>query len=207
MVPWFYAGCSFTLFAFFCIQEFCCLDFMILVLHDFWHYTFWNYVASIPCSLFHLQYLNSGIMLPWFYVPFSFYGMCILNYGIMLPRFHDSKFYLRHLHSTFWNYVASIPCSLFHLRYLNSAIPILEYLCCLDSMIIDHLRTVFGIQGIYYTVIMLPRFHRVRTRWPGNNLWVRLKAWETGTDISRIIWKSHLQNNLRSGSIFVSLCK
>ena len=176
-------------------------------IYDFCHYAFWNYVASIPCSLFHLQYLNSGIMLPWFYVPFSFYGMCILNYGIMLPRFHDSKFYLRHLHSTFWNYVASIPCSLFHLRYLNSAIPILEYLCCLDSMIIDHLRTVFGIQGIYYTVIMLLRFHRVRTRWPGNNLRVRLKAWETGTNISRIIWKSHLQNNLRSGSIFVSLCK
>ena len=208
MVPWFYAGCSFTLFAFFCIQEFCCLDFMILVLFTTFAIT------------------HFGIMLPRFHVPyfiysiwilelccldsmflFSFYGMCILNYGIMLPRFHDSKFYLRHLHSTFWNYVASIPCSLFHLWYLNSAIPILEYLCCLDSMIIDHLRTVFGIQGIYYTVIMLPRFHRVRTRWPGNNLRVRLKAWETGTDISRIIWKSHLQNNLRSGSIFVSLCK
>ena len=156
-------------------------------IYDIWHSTFWDYVASIPCSLFHLWYLNSGIMLPQFYVPFSFYGMCILNYGIMLPWFHDSKFYLRHLRSAFWNYVASIPCSLFHLRYLNSAFPILE-LCCLDSMIIDYLRTVFAIQGIYYKVIMLPRFHRVRTRWPGNNLWVRLKR-EKLEPISRIIWK------------------
>ena len=31
MVPRFYADCSFTVFAF-CIQELCCLDFMILVL-------------------------------------------------------------------------------------------------------------------------------------------------------------------------------
>ena len=53
--------------------------------------------------------------------------------GIMLPRFHDSSFIYDVWHSAFWNYVASIPCSLFHLRYLNSAFPILE-LCCLDSM-------------------------------------------------------------------------
>ena len=131
--------------------------------------------------------------------------------GIMLPRFHDSSFIYDVWHSAFWNYVASIPCSLFHLRYryLNSAFPILE-LCCLDSMflflfttfafcilelccldslflfffhgmcilelcrldslIAVYLRTVFGIQRIYYTVIMLPRFHRVRTRRPGNSL-------------------------------------
>ena len=114
MVPWFYAGCSFTVFAF-CIQELCCLDFMILVLFT----TF-----GIP----HFE-----IMLPRFHVPFSFYGMCILNYGITLPRFHDSSIIYNIWHSTFWNYVASIPCSLFHLRYLNSASPILE-LCCLDSM-------------------------------------------------------------------------
>ena len=152
MVPWFYAGCSFTVFAF-CIQELCCLDYMFLV-------SFTVFEFCIPYS---------GIMLPRFYVPFSFYGMCILNYGIMLPWFHDSKFYLRHLHSAFWNYVASILCSFFHLRYLNSAFPILE-LCCLDSMITDYSHTVYGIQRIYYTVIMLPRFHRVRTRWPGNNL-------------------------------------
>ena len=60
--------------------------------YDVWHSAFWNYVATIPCSLFQLRYLNSGIMLPRFYVPFSFYRMCILNYGIMLPRFHDSSF-------------------------------------------------------------------------------------------------------------------
>ena len=130
------------------------------------------FLVSFTVFEFCIPY--SGIMLPRFYVPFSFYGMCILNYGIMLPWFHDSKFYLRHLHSAFWNYVASILCSFFHLRYLNSAFPILE-LCCLDSMIIDYSHTVCGIQRIYYTVIMLPRFHRVRTRWPGNNLWARLK--------------------------------
>ena len=109
--------------------------------------------------------------------------------GIMLPRFHDSSFIYDVWHSAFWNYVASIPCSLFHFRYryLNSAFPILE-LCCLDSMflffhgmcilelcrldsiITDILRTVFEIQRIYYTVIMFPRFHRVRTRRPGNSL-------------------------------------
>ena len=141
MVPRFYACCSFTVFAF-CIQELCCLDLMILVLFT----TF-----GIP----HFE-----IMLTRFHVPFSFYGMCILNYGIMLPWFHDSKFYLRHLHSAFRNYVASILCCFFHLRYLNSAFPILEimlprfydhwlftnriwnstyllyvnYICCLDSI-------------------------------------------------------------------------
>ena len=149
MVPWFYAGCSFTVFAF-CIQELCCLDFMILVLLT----TF-----GIP---------HFGIMLPRFHVPCFIYGIWIL-------------------HPLFWNYVASILCSFFHLRYLNSAFPILEF-CCLDSMIIDYLHTVFGIQRIYYTVIMLPRFQRVRTRWPGNNLWARLKR-EKLEPINRIIWK------------------
>ena len=97
------------------ILELCCLDSMFLV-------SFTVFEFCIPYS---------GIMLPRFYVPFSFYGMCILNYAA--------------LHSAFWNYVASIPCSSFHLRNLNSAFPILE-LCCLDSIITDYLRTVFGIQ-------------------------------------------------------------
>ena len=99
----------------------------------------------------------------------------------------------------FCNYVASIPRSLFHLRYLNSAFPILE-LCCLDSMflVFFFLRYVHsGIMlprfhdhwlRIYYAVIMLPRFHRVRTRWPGNNLWTRLKC-EKLEPISRIFEK------------------
>ena len=125
--------------------------------------------------------------------------------GIMLPRFHDSSFIYDVWHSVFWNYVASIPCSLFHLRYLKFCIPrsgimlsrfyvpffhgmcILQ-LCRLDSIITDYLRTVFGIQRIYYTVFMLPRFHRVRTSRPGNSLWVRLKR-EKLEPISTIIWK------------------
>ena len=53
--------------------------------------------------------------------------------GIMLPRFHDSSFTYDVWHSAFWNYVASIPYSLLHLRCLNSPFPILE-LCFLDSM-------------------------------------------------------------------------
>ena len=85
--------------------------------------------------------------------------------GIMLPRFHDSSFNYDVRHSAFWNYVASIPCSFFF-----HDMCILE-LCRLDSIITDYLRLVFGIQRIYYTVIMLPRFHRVRTRRPGNSLW------------------------------------
>ena len=171
MLPRFHDSSFFLQHLAFRILELCCLDSMFLV-------SFTAFEFCIPYS---------GIMLPRFYVPFSFYGMCILNYGIMLPWFHDSKFYLRHLHSAFWNYVASILCSFFPLRCLISAFPILE-LCCLDSMIIDYLHTVFGIQRIYYTVIMLPRFHRVRTRWPGNNLWARLKR-EKLEPISRIIWK------------------
>ena len=131
------------------------------------------FLVSFTVFEFCIPY--SGIMLPRFYVPFSFYGMCILNYGIMLPWFHDSKFYLRHLHSAFWNYVASILCSFFHLRYLNSASPILE-LCCLDSMFL-FLFTVcafwimelccldFMILSFIYDIcilhfgIMLPRFY------------------------------------------------
>ena len=162
------------------------------------------FLVSFTVFEFCIPY--SGIMLPRFYVPFSFYGMCILNYGIMLPWFHDSKFYLRHLHSAFWNYVASIPCSFFHLRYLKYCIPhsgimlsrfyvplfhgmcILE-LCRLDSIITDYLRTVFGIHVFtYYTVFMSPPFHRIRTSRPGNSLWVRLKR-EKLEPISRIIWK------------------
>ena len=69
------------------------------------------------------------MILCWLFI----YRRCILHSGIMLPRFHDSSFTYNIWHSAFWNYVASIPCSLFHLRYLNSASPILE-LCCLDSM-------------------------------------------------------------------------
>ena len=69
------------------------------------------------------------MILCWLFI----YRLCILHSGIMLPRFHDSSFTYNIWHSAFWNYVASIPCSLFHLRYLNSASPILE-LCCLDSM-------------------------------------------------------------------------
>ena len=63
------------------------------------------------------------------------YRLGILHSGIMWPRFHDSSFIPDIWHSVFWNYVASIPCSLFHLRYLNSAFPIRE-LCCLDFMIL-----------------------------------------------------------------------
>ena len=130
--------------------------------------TFWNYVASILCSFFFLRYVHSEL---W-------------NYAASISWF---QFYLRHLHSAFWNYVASMPCSFFHLRYLKFCIPhsgiilsrfyvpffhgmcILE-LCRLDSIITADLRTVFGIQRIYYTVFMLPRFHRVRTSRPGNSL-------------------------------------
>ena len=71
--------------------------------------------------------------------------------GIMLPRIHDSSFIYDVWHSAFWNYVASIPCSLFHSRYLNSAFPILE-LCCLDSMFLFFARYL-------HSGIMLPRFH------------------------------------------------
>ena len=150
MVPWFYAGCSFTVFAC-CIQELCCLDFLILVLFT-------------PFGIPHF-----GIMLPRFHVPCFIYGIWILELCCL-------DFMILVLFTTF-------------------AFCILE-LCCLDStflvsftvdsMIIDYLRTVFGIQGIYYTLIMLPRFHRVRTRWPGNNLW---QEREKLAPISRIICK------------------
>lgn len=39
------------------------------------------------------------------------------------------------LHFAFWNYVASIPCPLFCLRFLHPAFCILE-LCCLESMLL-----------------------------------------------------------------------
>ena len=74
-------------------------------------------------------------------VLFTTFG--IRHFGIMLPRFR-------------------VPCFI-------HGICILE-LCCLDSIITDYLLAVFGIQRIYYTVIMLPRFHIVRTRRPGNSL-------------------------------------
>ena len=65
-----------------------------------------------------------------------------------MPRFHDSSFIydICILHSPFWNYVAPfyVTCSIF----TPCAFCILE-LCCLDSVIIDYLRTVFGIQRIY----------------------------------------------------------
>ena len=79
--------------------------------------------------------------------------------GIMLPRFHDSSFIYDVWHSAFWNYVASIPCSLFHLRYLNSAFPILE-LRCLDSMSLFLFATfAFCILELcYLDPIFLPSF-------------------------------------------------
>ena len=96
---------------------------------------------------------------------------------------------------------------LFHL-FLFMVFSILE-LWCLDSMLVVHLpswhsafrnyvasipwsliiyATYLEFNVVYCTVIMLPRFHRVRTRWPGNNLWARLKR-EKLEPISRIIWK------------------
>ena len=162
-------------------------------IYNIWHSAFGNYVASITCFLFHLRYLNSASrilelccldsMFLFLFTVCAFWIMelCCLDFMIL------SFIYDICIYSAFRNYVASILCCFFHLRYLNSAFPILE-LCCRDSMIIDYLRTVFGIQRIYYTVIMLPRFHRVRTRWPGNNLWARLKR-EKLEPISRIIWK------------------
>ena len=137
-------------------------------IYDVWHSAFWNYVASIPCSLFKLRYFNSGIMLPRFYVPFSFYGMCILNYGIMLPRFHDSSF-IYDIITTFAFCTLEIMFPRFYVPFFFHGMCILE-LCRLDSIITDYLRTVFEMQRIYYTVVMLPRFHRVRTRRPGNSL-------------------------------------
>ena len=106
MVPWFYAGCSFTVVAF-CIQELCCLDFMILVLLT----TF-----GIP---------HFGIMLPRFHVPCFIYGIWILHplFWNYVASILCSFFFLRYVHSAFWNYVASIPCSFFHLRYLKFCIP------------------------------------------------------------------------------------
>ena len=47
--------------------------------------------------------------------------------------------HLPSLHAAFWNVVASIPCFLFRLRYLNSAFFILQSRC-LDSMFLVHLR-------------------------------------------------------------------
>ena len=157
MLPRFHDSSSDLRHLAFRVLELCCLDSMFLV-------SFAVFEFCIP---------HSGIMLPRFYVPFSFYGMCILNYGIMLPRFHDSNYIcdncilhfgiilprfhvpssfmvFKILHSSFRNYVASILCSFFFLGMC-----ILE-LCRLDSIITDYLRTVFGIQRIYYTVIMLP---------------------------------------------------
>ena len=109
------------------------------------------------------------------------YHICILHFGIVLPRIHVPLFFY--------------------------GMCILE-LCCLDSMIIDYLRTVFEIQRIYCAVIMLPRFHRVRTRWPGNNLWARLMRGKL-EPISRIIWKGHLQNEfsgLSRGGVYTRAC-
>ena len=153
-------------------------------IYDVWHSTFWNYVASIPCSLFQLRYLNSGIMLPRFHDSSFIYDICFLHLELCCL---DSMFLLsftvfKILHSPFWNYAASILCSFFF-----HGMCILE-LCSLDSIITDYLRTVFGIQRIYYTVVVLPRFHRVRTRRPWNSLWARLKR-EKLEPISRIIWK------------------
>ena len=123
MVPWFYAGCSFTVFAF-CIQELCCLDFMTLVLFT----TF-----GLP---------HFGIMLPRFHVPCFIYGIWIL-------------------HPLFWNYVASILCSFFFLRYVHSELCCLAFcileLCCLDSMfLLSFTEFKFCIP---HSGIMLPRFY------------------------------------------------
>ena len=140
----------------------------------FLHPAFWSYVASILCWLFIYRNcilhsaimlplihspcfvygnLHFGIMLPRFHAPCFIYGICILRSGIMLPRFHAPFLFM-----------VFVFC-------------ILE-LCWFDSMIIHYLRYLVSVFYILefnvFTVTMLPRFHRVRTRWPGNNLEARL---------------------------------
>ena len=191
-----------------CFQELCCLDFMILVLITTFgipHFGIMLPRFHVPCFnygiwILELCCLDSMFLFLFTVCAFSIMELCCLDLMILVlfTTFAfcilelcclDSMFLLSFtvfkiniLHSPFWNYVASIPCSFFF-----QDMCILE-LCRLDSIITDYLRTVFGIQRIYYTVIMLPRFHRVRTRRPGNSLWPRLKR-EKLEPISRIIWK------------------
>ena len=160
---------SFTVFEFSIpILELRCLDSMFLFL--FTVCAFW--IMELCC----LDFMILGL--------FTTFAFCILELCCLDSMFLLSftVFKINILHSPFWNYVASIPCSFFF-----HDMCILE-LCRLDSIITDYLRTVFGIQRIYYTVIILPRFHRVRTSRPGNSSWVRLKR-EKLEPISRIISK------------------
>ena len=71
---------------------------------------------AIPCMLlFHLFFYL------W-YLAYLLELWCLdsMLSGIMLPRFHDSSFIYDVWHSAFWNYVASILCSFFFLRYVHS---------------------------------------------------------------------------------------
>ena len=137
MVPWFYAGCSFTLFAFFCIQEFCCLDFMILVLFTTFAITHFGIMLPrfhVPYFIYSIWILELCCLDSMFLFLFTvcafwimelccldfmilsfIYDICILHFGIMLPRFHVPCFIygIEILQSPFWNiYVASILWSL-----------------------------------------------------------------------------------------------
>ena len=65
---------------------------------------------AIPCMLlFHL----------FFYLWYLAYLLELWCLDSM-PRFHDSSFIYDGWHSAFWNYVASILCSFFLLRYVHS---------------------------------------------------------------------------------------
>ena len=148
----FYSICF--LFTVFSILELRCLD-TVLVVH----------LPSLHCAFsifttFGIPHLELCCLDSMFLVSFTVFEFCIPHSGIMLPQF-----YVLFLRTVCAFLIMELCCLDFMILVLFTtfAFCILE-LCCLDSMIIDYLRTVFGIQRIYYTVIMLPRFHRVRTR-------------------------------------------
>ena len=136
MVPWFYAGCSFTVFAC-CIQELCCLDFMILVLFTPFgipHFGIMLPRFHVPCFIYgiwilELCCLDFMILVLFttfafcilelcclnstFLVSFTVFKFCISHSGIMLPRFYDHWLFTHRIWNSryllYGNYVASIP--------------------------------------------------------------------------------------------------
>ena len=154
-------------------------------------FAFWNFVTSIPCSLFCLRFSHSEIMLPQFHVPCFVNAFYILHSEIMLPRFHVpcfvNAFYI--LHFTSWNYVASIPCSLFIYATSSISSPLFSFFylafllstfCILYSEMLSPRFYDRYLHSTLWRLWSIPRkfllryFHRIRTRWPGNDLGARL---------------------------------